>query len=168
MFSVRLSLQRPRMKYQVILTALIAASLSAESLSAQKPPKWSASVQSVREDRINTAPDSVREKSFGTVQWTPGAGPTMSNVNLTFSYTGPERDLSWAILYGTCGSASLPVVPLATFPELNVGGNGRGQVNGTIAIEFPVRGTYHVDIYKDRTGSLEAVVACGNMRYSQK
>ena len=156
------------MKHAVFLIALIAASVSAESLSAQKPPKWTASVQSVREDRINISPDSVREKSFGSFQWTPGAGPTMSNVSLTFNYTGPERDLSWAILFGTCGNASLPIVPLATFPELNVAGNGRGQTAGTIAIEFPVTGTFHVDIYKDRTGSLESVVACGNMRYSQK
>ena len=156
------------MKCRVILIALATASLSAESLSAQKPPKWSASVQSVREDRINISPDSVREKSFGSAQWTPGAGPTQSNVNLTFTYTGPERDLSWAILFGTCGIASLPVVPLSTFPELNVAGNGRGQINGTIAIDLPVTGTFHVDIYKDRTGSLESVVACGNMRFSQK
>ena len=156
------------MRYAFSLIALATVSVTVQSSLAQKPPKWTASVQSIRDDRINISPDSVREKSFGSVQWTPGAGPTQSNVNLTFSYTGPERDLSWAILFGTCGSASLPVVPLSNFPELNVSGSGRGQINGTIAVDLPATGTFHVDIYKDRTGSIEALVACGNMRYSSK
>ncbi|MEO8577864.1 MAG: hypothetical protein ABI556_14240 [Gemmatimonadales bacterium] len=156
------------MRYALILSALAAASFASTALSAQKAPKWTASVQSSKDDRINIAPDSVREKSFGSFQWTQGADSTQSNVNLTFSYSGPERDLSWAVLFGPCGNASLPVVPVSTFPELNLSGSGRGQIGGTIAVALPVSGTFHVDIYKDRTGSLESLVACGNMRYARK
>ena len=171
------------MRYRFILAALAAAPLALDacasstagggvpgpstSLSDSRMPRWTASIQSIKEERINIAPDSLREKSFGTAQWTQGAAASQSNVNLTFSYSGPERDLSWAILFGPCGNASLPVVPLSNFPELNVGANGKGQVNGTIAVDVPPSGTFHIDIYKDRTGSIEALVACGNLRLSR-
>ena len=127
-------------------------------------PRWTASIQSVKEDRINVAPDSVREKSFGSAQWTRGSGPTLSIINLTFSYSGPERDLAWAILFGPCGSASLPLIPMSNFPELNVNTGGRAQVNATLSVELPASGTFHIDIYKDRAGAVESVVACGNLR----
>jgi len=133
------------------------------SMSAAEP-RWTASIQSVKEDRINVPPDSVREKSFGSAQWTRGTGPALSVINLTFSYSGPERDLAWAILFGSCGSASLPLVPLSNFPELNVNTGGREQVNATLSVELPASGTFHIDIYKDRTGAIESLVACGNLR----
>ena len=77
---------------------------------------------------------------------------------------GQERFLSWAIVAGSCGVPSLPLIPLSNFPEINIGGSGRGQVTAPLPIAFPTTGAYHVDIYRSRQQSMDALVACGNLR----
>ena len=54
---------------------------------------------------------------------------------------------------------------MGSFPELNVGTGGRAQVNGTLSIDLPTTGSYHVDIYRSRQQSMEALVACGNLKF---
>lgn len=127
-------------------------------------PRWTTTIQQEAQSRFN-APDSSRDRSYGSAEWRRGNGPTLSNVNLAFSYSGPERDLSWAILFGRCGSASLTVLPRSSFPELEVSGGGKAQLNATLSIELPTSGLYHIDIYKDRTGGAESLVGCGNLKY---
>lgn len=136
----------------------------ASSISVQGERKWTTTIQPVNQFRFNAA-DSTRDRSYGNAQWSAGMTPMQSNVNLVFSYAGTERGLTWAILFGRCGIASLPVVPTSTFPELDVSGGGRAQLNATIPIELPTSGTYHIELYKDRTGGAESMVACGNFRY---
>jgi hypothetical protein len=88
-------------------------------------------------------------------------------VHIQFTYTGPERDLSWAILYGNCGAASMMVMPLSGFPEIDLSAGGTAEINAQISTEFPVSGQYRLEIYKDRVGGEEAVVACGELKYSR-
>jgi hypothetical protein len=125
---------------------------------------WTANIQSTNTDRINF-PDSTRQKSYGSAQWTPSTNPMQSSVSLVFAYAGGERDLSWAILFGNCGSASLPVVPRSNFPELDMSGGGSARMTVTIAHELPEAGTYHVELYRDREGGAASVVGCGNLKY---
>ena len=134
------------------------------SVSSAGGGRWTTTIQSVTQNRGDVA-QSTRDKSYGSAQWTRGDGPTLSAVNLVFTYAGTERDLNWAILAGSCGTAALPLIPMANFPELNVGGGGRAQVNAVIPLELPQTGTYHIDIYKDRRGSAESLVGCGNLKY---
>jgi len=129
--------------------------------------RWNARISSVTQNRGDVA-QSTRDKSYGSADWTRGAGPTLSTVNLTFTYAGVERDLNWALIAGSCGMAALPLIPLANFPELNIGSGGRAQVTATLPIDLPATGTYHVDIYKDRTGGAESLVGCGNFKYNAK
>jgi hypothetical protein len=98
--------------------------------------------------------------------WTRGSASTLSNVNVVFTHTGPERTLAWAILPGTCGIPALPIIPMSNFPELNVGGGGRAQVTTSLPLEFPTNGSYHIDIYRERRQGADALIACGNLRYS--
>ena len=157
------------MRYPLLLATLGAATL-VSSAFAQNPPLWKSTLRMVQEDRISDSPDSVRThgSAFGSAVWTYGDDPSNSVVELTFNYGGKERDLSWAILFGRCRSASLPIAPLSSFPELNMTGGGPVHVTATLATELPHRGQYHVEIYRDREGGEQAVVACGEFKYSEK
>ena len=128
-------------------------------------PHWTASIRSVSRTRFD-APDSTREKSYGSAQWTRADVPTQSRVNLTFSYGGSERVLSWAILFGNCGAGSMSLLPVSAFPELEITAGGHAQVDATLMLELATSGNYHIDIYRDRQASAESVVGCGNLRYS--
>jgi hypothetical protein len=134
------------------------------SVSSVREPTWTASIRGVNASRY-IVPDSSRERSYGSARWSAGNPPTLSSVNLEFSYGGRERELSWAILYGACGTASLPVNPISTFPELEVGSSGRVEVNATLSVQLPTSGAYHIEIYRDRQGGTESVVACGNLKF---
>jgi hypothetical protein len=137
----------------------------ATSVSTSGSGRWSGNLQSVTQNRGDVA-QSTRDRSYGSAQWTQGTGPTLSSVNLVFTYAGTERDLYWALSAGSCGTAALPLIPLANFPELNVAGGGRAQVTTTLPIYLPNSGSYHIDIYRDRSASPENLVACGNLKYS--
>ena len=126
--------------------------------------KWTANIQSVTQSRGDVA-QSTRDRSYGTLTWSRGAGPSLTNIALVFNYTGQERFLSWAIVAGSCGTPALPVIPMSNFPELSVGGGGRAQVNGSLPLDLPTNGSYHVDVYRNRQGGMDALVACGNMKF---
>ncbi len=133
--------------------------------AASGSARWTANIQSVTQNRGAVA-QTTRDRSYGSATWTLGAGPSLTTMNLIFTYTGTERALAWAILPGSCGTPALPVVPMSSFPELNVGGGGRAQVTTSLPLELPSTGTYHIDVYRDRRGGTDALVACGNLRFS--
>ncbi len=127
--------------------------------------RWTANIQSVTQSRGEVV-QTTRDRSYGNATWMHGAAPSLSNIDLVFTYTGQERTLSWAILPGSCGTPALPVIPMSNFPEMNVGGGGRAQVTASLPIVLPEGGTYHIDVYRDRRGGTDALIACGNMRYA--
>lgn len=168
------------MKHGILMLALGAATLALaacahsgtvdgtrQPLSAISPdagPRWTTRFRNVAPTHLDSG-DSTRHSSYGTAEWTPGNARALSKLHVKFTFTGPEHDLSWAILYGTCGTASLPVIPLSNFPELDLSAGGSVEMNTTLTLEFPLSGTYHAEIYKDRIGGEEAVVACGDLKY---
>ncbi len=111
----------------------------ASIMSFGEEARWTATIQQVNQVRFN-APDSARDRSYGSLQWTQADAPARSTVNLAFTYTGSERELSWAILFGKCGTASMTVLPRSSFPELDTGGGGSAKVNATLTLEFPNNG----------------------------
>ena len=139
--------------------------------SAQLPadaaqPQWTGNIRASVTDKLNES-DSTRERSYGTVQWTPGATPAQSSVKIDFTYSGSARELTWGIYYGPCGNASLPVVTLSDFPELEMSSGGRTSVVASISLELPTSGAFHVEIFKDRSGAPEFAVACGNLKFKR-
>jgi hypothetical protein len=140
---------------------------SSVSTSSSGEGRWTARITSVMQNRGDVG-QSTRDNSYGSAEWTRGAGPTLSKVDLTFTYSGVERDLSWAIVAGNCGMSALSLIPISNFPELHIGSGGRAQVTATLPIELPASGAYHVDIYKGRSGNAAGLVGCGNMKYSSK
>lgn len=125
--------------------------------------RWTANIQSVMQSRGDVG-QSTRDRSYGSMTWTRGDSPSLTVANIVFTYAGQERFLSWAIAAGSCGSPSLPILPMANFPELNVGGGNRAQATTTLPTEFPTTGAYHVDIYRSRQAGMENLVACGNLK----
>ena len=127
--------------------------------------RWTGSFRSIGGERASLT-DTTRERSYGTVRWTPSGVATQSVIDLSFNYGGTERELSWSILLGACGAATLPVVPMSILPELELNGVGAVKLTATLNTEMPTSGTYHIDIYRDRSGDVETLVACSNLKYS--
>jgi len=128
---------------------------------------WTTNIQSVMQSRGDVA-QSTRDRSYGNFTWSHGPSPSLSAFNIVFNYAGQERFLSWAIIAGTCGSPSLPILPPSNFPELNVGNAGRSQANGTLSVDLPTTGSYHVDVYRSRQQGMDTLVGCGNLKFVNK
>lgn len=135
------------------------------SAQAGTGARWTANIQSVTQN-TGAVQQTGRDRSYGSATWNVGASSSLSNINLVFTYTGQERTLAWAIVPGSCGNPALPVLPMSNFPELNIGGGGRAQVTTSLPLALPANGTYHIDIYRDRRGGADALIACGNLRYA--
>jgi hypothetical protein len=127
---------------------------------------WSGNISAVLESNSDLR-QSSRGNGYGTAQMTRGENASTTRVNITYSSGGTtDRYLNWAVLPGRCGSGSVPLLPISNFPELQVGGDGRAQVNALLPFELPLRGDYHINIYHERQQTLDQVVACGNLRAS--
>ena len=52
------------------------------------------------------------------------------------------------------------------FPALDVGNNGRGQLDTEMALELPTSGAYHLNIYWETGQQLSDVMTCANLKQS--
>jgi hypothetical protein len=129
-------------------------------------PRWIGNIRAIVTDKLNEG-DSTRERSYGTLVWTTGATAALSSATIDFTYSGSARELTWGIFFGPCGNASLPVITLSDFPELEMSTGGRTQVIAALSTELPTTGAFHVEIFKDRSGAPEFAVACGNLRFNR-
>lgn len=139
---------------------------TAQSIGVPPEPRWTGSIRAAIVDKLNES-DSTRERSFGTLVWTPGATPSLSNAKISFTYSGSARELTWGIFFGPCGNASLPVVTISDFPELEMSSGGHTEVIAAISTELPLTGAFHVEVFKDRSGGPEFSVACGNLKFNR-
>lgn len=127
---------------------------------------WSGNITAVFESNSDVR-QSSRGNGYGTVQMTRGENMTTTRVNVVYTSAGStDHSLNWAVLPGRCGNGSVPLLPISAFPELQVGGDGRAQINVTLPFEFPTRGDYHINVYHERQSTLDQVIACGNLRSS--
>ena len=126
---------------------------------------WTASLTQTQQRTGELAPTG-QQKATGTVSLLPStAGQGRMRVQLTLS--APDNDsstLRWGILPGRCGSSALPLIGIESFPTIDVGSNGRGQVAGELPITLESGAVYHVNVYKGRGMELSDVLTCGNLR----
>jgi hypothetical protein len=148
-------------------TTSAAGAAPSADVTVAEDAHWTTNIQPVMQSRGDVA-QSTRDRSYGSFTWSHGASPSLSNFNIVFNYAGQERFLSWAIVAGSCGTPSLPILPPSNFPELNVGGAGRSQANGSLSTELPLNGAYHVDVYRSRTQGMDTLVGCGNLKFVNK
>jgi hypothetical protein len=137
----------------------------ASAVAAGTVARWSGNFVAVTEARSDVR-QAARGNNYGTVTITGADSPRRTRVSLTYSTSSDVRFLSWAVLPDRCGSSGLPVLPITSFPDLQVGSDGRAQLTTELPFDLPTTGSYHVNIYKERRATLDAVVACANLRPS--
>jgi hypothetical protein len=67
-------------------------------------------------------------------------------LNFTSQSGGNSFTVQWALLQGRCGAGSLPVTPIDMFPIIEVGGDGRAQLDTELSLSLP-EGEFHVNVY---------------------
>ena len=126
---------------------------------------WTASLTQTQQRTGELAPTG-QQKATGTVALLPITG-TPDRMRLQITLSAPANSsstLRWAILPGRCGSSALPLIGVESFPSIDVGSNGRGQVSGDIPLSLESGAIYHVNVYKGQGMELSDVLTCGNLR----
>jgi hypothetical protein len=129
---------------------------------------WSGSLQPMQE-RTGYAAPTKQQKTYGTVRLQPTARDlNRTTVSIVVSTSGQDASaLRWAILPGRCGASTLPIMGYDQFPIIEVGTNGRGQLNTEIQLGMPYDGSFHVNVYgggHGQSAGLENVLTCANLR----
>jgi len=125
--------------------------------------RWSGSLQPTQQRTGQIAPTG-QSKAFGNVMLA-SKGPERTSVSISLSTPlQNSTSLNWALLPGRCGSGAMPLVGIERFPVIEVGTNGRGQLNGEMSLGLPATGTYHVNVYWGTGQQLSDVMTCANLR----
>lgn len=149
---------------------LATACASSSSTTSEGPEpttpvsEWTGSFQATQERTGVLAPTRLQQAS-GTVRLRPSVrDPQRTSVSLVVSTPVQEpTSLRWAVLPGRCGAGSLPLLGFDQFPPLDVGSNGRGQLDVEIPLALPQSGSYHVNVYHRGT-QLDNVLTCATLR----
>ncbi|HEX2721288.1 MAG TPA: hypothetical protein VHM24_00105 [Gemmatimonadaceae bacterium] len=129
------------------------------------PVRWTGSLQPMQQRTGGLGPTG-QNKAFGNVSLT-SRGPERTAVSISLSTPlQSSTALSWAVLPGRCGTGSLPIAGIERFPVIEVGANGRGQLESEMSLGLPTSGTYHVNIYWGSGSQLSDVMTCANLRKS--
>jgi hypothetical protein len=94
-----------------------------------------------------------------------GASSPRSRVRISFTSQsgGTSCIAQCAPLEGRCGTGSLPVIAIDNFPNIEVGSNGRAQLDTEIALGDSPAGEYHINVYVGGQ-QLESVITCANLK----
>ena len=114
-----------------------------------KSARWSGNFQPVQ-IRSSSVGMRIQSRIYGTAELAPVEGnPSRSRARLRFSVQtdGTSFTVQWALVSGRCGSGAIPVAPLENFPVIEVGSNGRAQLDDELALQLPSSGDYHVNVY---------------------
>jgi hypothetical protein len=105
-----------------------------------------------------------RNQTSGSVVLTaPNTTQIHARINLQVDFNDSVR-LPWALSTGSCGSATIPLLAVAQFPEITAS-NGRASLDDIVSLAIPTSGTYHVNVYNTGTsGQDEAdVLTCADL-----
>ena len=85
-------------------------------------------------------------------------------LTVTVPATANNQSLPWSINAGRCGSGAVPVMAINLFPVIEVGSNGRAEINTELAYTLPATGSFHVNVFWPGGSELEDVMTCSNLR----
>lgn len=129
--------------------------------AAGTPTRWQTMLQATQQRTAMAAP-TAQQKTTGSV-YLSEAGANRTRVRMTVSTdVRNASQMLWAIAPGRCGSGSMPIAGVQSFPVIEIGNNGRGELDMEIPITLPATGTYHVNVYNGGV-QLNNVVSCGNL-----
>lgn len=133
------------------------------SIQAGQTIRWTGSLQPMQQRSGGLGPTG-QNKAFGSITLSSrGPDRTAISIQVSTPLQG-SASLNWAILPGRCGSGSLPIVGIERFPVIDVGNNGRGQLENEMSLSLPTSGAYHVNIYWAGGQQLSDVMTCANLR----
>ena len=139
------------------------ASASTSAVSTG-PLRWTGNLQATQQRTGDLAP-TQQQKATGTVSLM--VSPRDSNRTLArLTVSAPVREAGsfpWAVLPGRCGSNALPLVGVEQFPQIEIGSNGRGEVQADVPMTLPSSGALHVNVYW-RGQQLNDVMTCANLK----
>lgn len=125
------------------------------------PTRWQGTLQATQQRTGMAAPTS-QNKTTGSVSLTE-VGPERTRVRMIVSTpVSSVSALQWAILPGRCGSGTLPIAVVSSFPAIEISNNGRGELDMEIPLALPTSGTFHVNVYRGGT-QLNNVITCANL-----
>lgn len=148
----------------VVLPSVAAAQSSGAS-NEQKKIRWSGNFTPVQVRSSNVA---IRTQSriYGTVSLTSvddNRDRTRVRLNFTSQSGANSFTVQWALLPGRCGSGGLPPLPIDNFPIIEVGSDGRAQLDTELSLSLPESGEYHVNVYSGGQ-ELSNVITCANLK----
>jgi len=153
------------MKTTLLLVAgaslLIACGGAARSGANGAPERLNGSFAPMQQ-RSGSAFGSSQARYFGTARVEP-VRENYSSVRLMVNAPVQNIALRWAILPGTCGAASLPLMAFDQFPFIEVGSNGRGELSVELPLTFP-QSAVHINLYQNANADMSNIVACANLR----
>ncbi len=130
--------------------------------AASTPVRWTGTLQPMQQRTAQAAP-TAQNKAVGSV-FLATAGQHRTRIRLTISASAQaSSSLQWAVLPGRCGSPALPLMPVERFPTIDVGSQGRGEVDTEMPFPLPSSGSLHVNVYW-RGQSLDDILTCANLR----
>lgn len=158
-----------RFSFAVAVAAVALPSLAAaqsSGASTEQPKiRWSGNFTPVQVRSSNVAM-RTQSRIYGTVSLTTADGNpdrTRARLNFTSQSGANSFTVQWALVPGRCGSGGLPVLPIDNFPMIEVGGDGRAQLDTELALSLPDAGEYHVNVYNGGQ-ELSNVITCANLK----
>jgi hypothetical protein len=154
--------------YRNVISAGVLSLVIAVGAGAQDAPRrvrWSGNFQPVQ-IRSSSVGLRIQSRIYGTAELASAEGNanrTQARLRFTVQTQSGSFTVQWALLAGRCGSGSLPIVPIENFPIIEVGTNGRAQLDEELALELPQTGEYHVNVYAGGQ-NLDNVITCANLK----
>lgn len=142
----------------------------AEGSEAGSEPRWTGSMQPTQARSGEVVVTAQNRASGSMVITGPQGSGVMQRAHVVLSLSIPQlaaNQVRWAVLPNRCGSGDLPVIGFELFPLLEVGSNGRAELQTDLPLELSPAGTYHVNVYLNGQ-QLENVFVCGNLRYEAR
>lgn len=150
----------------LVLCAHSAEAQNAGASTAQKRARLSGSFTPTQVRSSNVAM-RTQSRIYGQAEMIeiPEATSPRSRVKITFTSQsgGTSYIAQWALLQGRCGTGSIPVMAIDNFPTIEVGANGRAQLDTEIALAVPPTGEYHINVYVGGQ-QLDNVITCANLK----
>jgi len=165
-----------RLTLKHVMTAGVAVCTAAASAAAQQVSSKSDTIVALQaraydgqfrpmQQRQGGVQMATPQRVYGSVKIAFRESNERSNVNLTINTTLQQSEiLGWSVNPGQCASGSVPFMPIAQFPVIEVNTTGRGEVDvQNMQLSIPASGPVHVNVYRNGD-SLENVIACANLR----
>ncbi|HMN10317.1 MAG TPA: hypothetical protein PKC83_16190 [Gemmatimonadaceae bacterium] len=143
----------------------VGAAQSSGASTEQRKIRWSGNFTPVQVRSSNVAM-RIQSRIYGTVSLTSADGaPERTRVRLSFTSQsgGNSFTVQWALVPGRCGSGGLPALPIDNFPMIEVGSDGRAQLDTELSLSLPESGEYHVNVYSGGQ-ELSNVITCANLK----